>query len=468
MKTLSALVVFAIFAFITPDSRAANPVNIIQAPAGSLVPDVVMDQNGILHMVYAKDQNAYYIRSTDQGATFSLPVKVNSSGTVEYNMGERGPKLSVGSDGTIHVAWMDHWSAGVNVHARYARSQDGGNTFEPPRSLSANPGVDGVTVAADGSNHVVVFWHIMVPVQTQVPQATWLHTARSADNGDSFTSDENVLISNHSGLACSMCMTRARFGSDDKVYLAFRSGENSIRDFYVLKGNPFENNFTSVRVNNDNWNINYCPMVGPELEIGDDGKQYCAFMSDYHVYWAVSDPAVSSFTKHIATPLNETDELFPTAIANNAGTVLFVWQVGPMSVSDSATVKWALYNADGSFTGQQSTVGRTFSGTKATTFTGSDDNFYIVVNTDFPVLVLPVRDHPAISCFPNPASDFITIPGNIGKAIIRFYDQSGKMMMEKIALLGKPVDVSQLKQGTYALEVFTDRAGNFSTVLVKK
>ena len=209
-------------------------------------------------------------------------------------------------------------------------------------------------------------------------------------------------------------------------------------------------------------------MVGPELEIGDDGKQYCAFMSDYHVYWAVSDPAVSSFTKHIATPLNETDELFPTAIANNAGTVLFVWQVGPMSVSDSATVKWALYNADGSFTGQQSTVGRTFSGTKATTFTGSDDNFYIVVNTDFPVLVLPVRDHPAISCFPNPASDFITIPGNIGKAIIRFYDQSGKMMMEKIALLGKPVDVSQLKQGTYALEVFTDRAGNFSTVLVKK
>ena len=56
-------------------------------------------------MVYARNRNAYYIRSTDNGATFSQPVQVNSEGTVGFTMGERGPKLSVGGDGVIHVVW---------------------------------------------------------------------------------------------------------------------------------------------------------------------------------------------------------------------------------------------------------------------------------------------------------------------------------------------------------------------------
>ncbi|MEI7664125.1 MAG: hypothetical protein WCK34_18100, partial [Bacteroidota bacterium] len=72
--------------------QTGNMVNVIQAPSGSLVPDVFMDNNGVLHMVYAKNQNCYYIRSTDNGATFSSPVKINSSGSVEFSMGERGPK----------------------------------------------------------------------------------------------------------------------------------------------------------------------------------------------------------------------------------------------------------------------------------------------------------------------------------------------------------------------------------------
>ncbi len=130
-------------------------------------------------------------------------------------------------------------------------------------------------------------------------------------------------------------------------------------------------------------------------------------------------------------------------LSANAGTVLFLWQVGPMSVSDSATVKWALDNADGSFTGQQSTVGRTFSGTKATAFTGSDDNFYIVVNAEVLTSALQVRDYPVISCFPNPAGNFITIPGINGKATILFYDPSGKLVLKKNAFPGKPIDVRQ-------------------------
>ncbi len=432
-----------------------NSVTVIAAPIGSLVPDVFLDNAGVLHMVYAKNQNAYYVKSIDNGITFSNPVLINTSGSVEYNMGERGPKLSVGNDGVIHVAWMDHWNSGVSVYARYSRSTNGGLSFEPLKSVSGTPGVDGVTLAADGNDQVLVFWHTMVPQQTAVPSATWLHYARSADNGITFSADTNVLFSNHSGLACSMCMTRARFDADGSVCLAFRSAENSIRDFYLLKGNPLVNNFEAYRINIDNWNINYCPMAGASLEISNSGKLYSAFMTGNHVYWAVSDTGIPLFTQHNATPLNEFEEIYPTAVANNSGLVLFVWQIGPMSVNDSAIVKWALYNSEGSFTGQQGVAGKTFSGTKATAFVGTDDNFYIVANTQNLTSVQDPVESAGLQIMPNPASDQIFIPFISNATELELFDCFGKLVLKKTVNSSTILTVSNLSQGIYILAVRT-------------
>ena len=225
---------------------------------------------------------------------------------------------------------------------------------------------------------VLAFWHTAHPPQQEIPQATWLHMARSQDNGATFAADEHVQIGNLSGLACSMCMMRARLGEDGNVYLAFRSAENNIRDFYVLKGDVAENAFTPIRVNQDNWFLQSCPMCGPELTVGPDGRLLCAFMSRHKTYWSMSDPQVGGFQGHVATPGNQNDEIYPTAVANRRGDVLFVWQVGPMATDRQATVKWAVYDREGKFSGQQGTVGVSTSGTKATAFVGTDGAFYIV------------------------------------------------------------------------------------------
>ena len=364
--------------------RSANVRANRSAPTGCFVPDVVVDAKGVLHMVYALNRLAYYARSTDNGVTFSQLVQVNSEGTVEFKMGERGPKLAVGSDGVIHVVWVDCWAPGVATFVRYARSHDGGKTFEPRQTVSSMNGVDGVTMTADGAGHVVVFWHVDHPPQSDIPQATWLHLARSSDNGITFAGDEHIEITNHSGLACSMCMMRARTGSDGSIYLAFRSAERNIRDFYVLKGSPDDNKFTAIRVNEDNWELKTCPMCGPELTTVAGGRQLCAFMSRHQVYWSVSDDRVTTFTLHVATPTSEKDEIYPSAVANRKGEVLLVWQVGPMSRTGQATVKWACYTLDGRFTGQQGVLGTTTSGTKATAFVGTDDQFYIVTTARSP------------------------------------------------------------------------------------
>ena len=303
---------------------------------------------------------------------------MNSEGSVEFKMGERGPKLALGRDGAIHVVWVDLWAPGVKTYVRHARSLDGGTSFGPRGSVSSMAGVDGVTVTADGAGHVLAFWHVDEPPQAEIPSATRLHLAQSGDDGATFRHDEPVRVDNLGTLACSMCMMRARIGADGDVYLAFRSAERNVRDFYVLKSRVSENRFTAVRVNRDDWVLKSCPMCGPELTIGPDGRQYCAFMSRHRVYWAVSDPHVTDFRLHVPTPAPEDDEIYPTAVVNRAGFVLLTWQVGPMSTTGKATVKWACYDCEGRPTGRQGTVGTTTSGTKATAFVGTDDHFYVV------------------------------------------------------------------------------------------
>ena len=360
--------------------RAATKptVNVVQAPAQCLVPDVVVDAQGIFHMIYGLEHHAYYVRSADNGSTFTSRVKVNSTGMVETKMGERGPKLAVGGDGSIHVVWVDEWALGVKTFVRYSRSLDGGKSFEALKTLSSMSGVDGATLTADGKGNVLAFWHVMVEPKPDVKAATWLHTTRSSNNGAAFGPTEKLNITNLSGLACAMCMMRARTGADGYVYLAFRSAEGSIRDFYVLKGRPTENRFTALRVNEDDWNIDYCPMCGPELTLAPNGQSLCAFMTRQRVYWAASDAGMTGYRLHVGTPTGEEDALYPSAVANRNRDVLFVWQVGPMAVKGTATVKWARYDQDGRPTGEAGMVGKSFAGTKATAFVGNDDNFYIV------------------------------------------------------------------------------------------
>ena len=353
-------------------------VIIVLISPNCLVPDVAVDAKGVVHMVYGLDHHAHYARATDQGATFSPPVRIDSEGQVETKMGERGPKLTVGSDGVIHVAWMDEWAPGVKTFARYSRSLDAGKTFAPAQAVSSMSGIDGVTATADGRGHVAAFWHVMADPKPAVKAATWLYTARSSDNGATFGPSEKIKITGHSGLACSMCMMRARTDAEGRVFLVFRSAEASVRDFFVLTGPIAENNFTAQLVNHDDWTIDYCPMCGPELTLTPDGGALCAFMSRKKVYWAAADKTSAEWRLHVATPASEENEIYPTAVANRRGDVLFLWQIGLMATKGNATVQWACYDRAGHPSGATGTAGRSFAGTKATAFAGADDNFYIV------------------------------------------------------------------------------------------
>src|ERR1700730_4186156 len=63
-------------------NEAVQPVSMIRVPNGGIQPQTAIDDKGVLHMLYfsgdAAHGDLYYVRSRDGGATFSVPIKVNS------------------------------------------------------------------------------------------------------------------------------------------------------------------------------------------------------------------------------------------------------------------------------------------------------------------------------------------------------------------------------------------------------
>src|SRR5579863_10546620 len=70
---------------------AQERVRLARVPADGLQPQAVMDDAGTLHLVYFTGDphqgDLFYVKSTDEGATFSRALPVNSQGGSAIAMG---------------------------------------------------------------------------------------------------------------------------------------------------------------------------------------------------------------------------------------------------------------------------------------------------------------------------------------------------------------------------------------------
>ena len=117
-------------------------------------------------------------RSTDGGASFAAPV------IVERSKGySDAPKLSVDSQGTLHLVYGEsERGLFAGRHVRYARSTDGGRSFEKPRNISgADAGFP--SLGTDAKENVYVLWERFAG-ETLRPRG--LGTAVSRDAGRTF------------------------------------------------------------------------------------------------------------------------------------------------------------------------------------------------------------------------------------------------------------------------------------------
>ncbi len=111
------------------------------------------------------------IRSTDNGVTWSSPIRIASEltvGTVDPETGARVrdgtlvPSVAVGPGGKLYAAWQDsRFSAGNHDAIAAANSNDGGLTWSAPVRTNSHPGVaaflPAMNVRADGMIGVSYF-----------------------------------------------------------------------------------------------------------------------------------------------------------------------------------------------------------------------------------------------------------------------------------------------------------------------
>lgn len=118
-------------------------------------------------------------RSTDGGATFSIPVNLSNNAGFSHT-----PSLSI-SGSNVVVAWVDGRTA-VNTEIFVARSTDGGVTFGSPINLSNNTGFSSSPAVSAYGNNIVIAWEDRTPGNTDI------FYARSTDGGATFNSFVNL------------------------------------------------------------------------------------------------------------------------------------------------------------------------------------------------------------------------------------------------------------------------------------
>ena len=174
-------------------------------------PVLAVGPNGRVHIAWEDRRNGnwdiYYAHS-DDGETFSPPVRVNDDAT---DRDQARPALAVGRDGSVHLAWQDSRNGDWDIY--HARSTDGGASFganvrvnDETRGQQEDP-----VIGVDSQGRVHVAW-------ADERSGAWaIHYARS--EGDSFGQSQAV----GSGLIADLAnkLPSLAVAPDDSVHLAW-------------------------------------------------------------------------------------------------------------------------------------------------------------------------------------------------------------------------------------------------------
>jgi hypothetical protein len=340
---------------------ATNEVILRRVPGGGIQPEAVRDASGILHLLYFSGDPAggdlYYVRSSDDGATFSKPIRVNSAAGSAIAAGSiRGGQLAIGAGGRAHVAWngsgrpgspgaKDPLTGRDGPQMFYARLNDAGTAFEPQRGLMQRS-VDldgGGSIAADPAGNVYVAWHgndAKTSSRAETERAVWI--ARSSDDGRSFAPETRAWT--EATGACGCCAVQI-FVDGKQVFLLYRSASNggTQRDMYFLASSDGARTFTGARVHP--WRISACPMTSMSMA-ATGGKLLGAWETEGSVFFATLDRTEHRANGVIEAPVLKEPAKHPRIAVNAKGQALLAWTEGT-GHTHGGSLAWQLFEADG-------------------------------------------------------------------------------------------------------------------------
>ena len=344
-------------------SRSAD-ISVVRVSNGGIQPQAFMDSARTLHLLYYLGDpmhgDLFYVKSSNSGATWSSPLRVNSEPGAAIAAGTiRGGQIALGKNGRLHVAWngskaeskgpLNPESGKREAPMLYSRLNNAGTAFEPERSVMTRTfGLDGGgTVAADSAGNVYVAWHGKAPAAAEGEAGRQVWVAESHNDGKTFEAERPAW--KHPTGACGCCGMAMFADSRGTVRALYRSAtENVHRDIYLLTTHDHARSFEGRKLHT--WEVNACPMSSMGFAEAA-GKVEGAWETGGQVYFA-------DLTRANAVPVSAPEEgkarKHPRIAMEPDGETLMVWTEGT-GWARGGSLAWQLYDASGKVIGEKGT-----------------------------------------------------------------------------------------------------------------
>lgn len=322
---------FLAMAALSAGAQTKYRPEVIAVPHGGIQPQVAVGRDGVVNLLYfagdPRRGDLYVVRSSDEGRTFSEPVRVNRDGQSAIAVGTiRGGQIAVGRNGRVHVAWNGTQGAKTGPPLLYARLAESGTEFEPERNLmTKTTGLDGGgSIAADADGRVLVGWHGFGDRETEGEGGRQVFLARSEDDGETF-GVEGPVWGRPTG-ACGCCGMKVFVSRRGQVYLMYRSATAGVhRDVYLLGAARGKVDFTGAVL--QKWDINACPMSSMSFAEGVGGV-YASWETDGQVYFARVGEAGGPAGRMVPAVVTPGKRKHSYVAVNRDGQVLMIWVEG--------------------------------------------------------------------------------------------------------------------------------------------
>ncbi|MBI3623688.1 hypothetical protein HY212_06450 [Candidatus Pacearchaeota archaeon] len=206
-----------------------SPVNISKDTSPSGAPQIIASGKNVIVSWMDKtsgNYDAFVTKSSDSGSTFGAPVNVSNTPK------DSGYQQISASGNNVYVVWTETIS-NKNYDVFFAKSTDGGSTFDAPVNISNNEGPSGWALVAS-SNNIYVTWEDSTAGNYDIL------IAKSTDGGSTFGTPVNVSNTQEESAFKQMVAT------NDSVYLVWQDGTLNQHDVLFTKSTTFVPEFGAL------------------------------------------------------------------------------------------------------------------------------------------------------------------------------------------------------------------------------
>ena len=228
---------------------------------------VAFDSSGNLWKASSNGDFVQVESSRDLGKHFSKAISINQTAQKIVADGEARPKIAIGPDGNIYLTWTQSLAKPFSAYVWFARSINGGKTFETP-----------FIVHQDRAEITHQFEALNIAPNGNVTIAWVDNYALSTDKGTSFAPEQK--LADNSCECCSIVFTHKPNGTVVAMWRhVFEGGE---RD-HMIAEIPINVSQAPVvqRATFGRWKVDGCPHHGAALATGGEGKDWWG----YHMAW---------------------------------------------------------------------------------------------------------------------------------------------------------------------------------------